>query len=129
MAQIARKVPSEAKPRMLNCDLGHSFLWPRVVYDFSAAMARKHVTRSGREIRAFWPLSRKIKSLKKSINKWINSSNLAFNWDKLTFDFMKFWWKNEKKVKMNNTCRKYAISHRISKQSNYTSKTKQISSN
>ena len=25
MAQIARKLPSEAKPRMVNCDLGHSF--------------------------------------------------------------------------------------------------------
>ena len=25
MAQIAGKLPSEAKPRMVNCDLGHSF--------------------------------------------------------------------------------------------------------
>ena len=24
MAQIARKLPSEAKPRMVNCDMGHS---------------------------------------------------------------------------------------------------------
>ena len=27
MAQITRKLPSEAKPRMVNCDSGHSFFY------------------------------------------------------------------------------------------------------
>ena len=32
MTQIASKLPSEVKPRMVNCDLGHSCSWPMVVY-------------------------------------------------------------------------------------------------
>ena len=39
MIQIARKLPSEAKLSIVNCDLG-SFLWAKVVYDFSASVAR-----------------------------------------------------------------------------------------
>ena len=64
MAQIGCKLPSEAKPRMLNCDLGYSFFMVKGRIRFYCGSYEKtsfYRTRSGREIRAFWPLSRKKK--------------------------------------------------------------------
>ena len=52
MAQIARKLPSMAKPRMVNCDLGHSLFMAEGRIKFFVAVARKYV-------RAFGPRSTK----------------------------------------------------------------------
>ena len=55
MAQTARK--------MVNCDLGHSLFIDkgRIRFFFvSGDKTRLFRLRSGREIRAFWPLTRKI---------------------------------------------------------------------
>ena len=43
MAQIARKLPSMAKPRMVNCDLGHSWFMAEGRIKFFVAVAKKYV--------------------------------------------------------------------------------------
>ena len=62
MAQIARKLPSEAEPRVVNCDLGHSFFIAKDCTLFFSSRGKKtrlFRTCSIREIRAFSPLIRK----------------------------------------------------------------------
>ena len=77
MAQIARKLPSEVKPRMVNCDLGHSlFMAEGRIKFFCGCGDKKRLcwTRSVREIRAFGPQTRKdyfIKSICQNIFKFI----------------------------------------------------------
>ena len=56
MAQFARKLPSEAKFRMVNCDLGHSFFMTEGRIRFSAAVARKNVF-AGRAVAGKYVLS------------------------------------------------------------------------
>ena len=66
MALIARKLPSEAKPRMVNCDLGHSLFMAEGRIKFFCCCGEKIRlcrTRSVREIRTFGPQYKKIKFL------------------------------------------------------------------
>ena len=57
MAQIARKLPIEAKPRMVNYDLGYSLFMDKGRIRFFFVSGEKG--RLFREIRAVWPLTRK----------------------------------------------------------------------
>ena len=53
MAQVKRKLPSEAKPRMVNCDLGHFFFMakgPIRFFCFSGGKLRFPWPRSSQEI-------------------------------------------------------------------------------
>ena len=62
MAQIARKLASEAKLWMVNCDLGHSLFMAQGRIKIFLRLWRKTRlcrTRSVREIRAFGPQTRK----------------------------------------------------------------------
>ena len=63
MAQIARKLQSESKPRMQTAIWYILFLRQRAKHNFSLSVARKHVFSNRREIRAFWPLKRKKKDM------------------------------------------------------------------
>ena len=63
MAQIARKLPSEAKPRMVNCDLGHSLFMAEDCTKFFCDCGEKirlFRTRGVREIRTFGPQYKKV---------------------------------------------------------------------
>ena len=63
MAQIARKLPSEAKPSMVNCDLGHSLFMAEGRIKFFCCCGKKIGlcrTRSVREIRTFGPQYKKV---------------------------------------------------------------------
>ena len=57
MAQIARKLPSEAKPRMVNCDSGHSFFIAKGCILFFSDSGKK--TRLW-EVRAFSPQTKPL---------------------------------------------------------------------
>ena len=57
MAQIARKLPSEVRPRIVNCDLGHSLFMDKGRIKFFCGSSEKAL--SGQEIVLSWLLSRK----------------------------------------------------------------------
>ena len=62
MAQIARKLASKAKPRMVNCDLGHSLFMAEARKQFFCGCGEKTRlcrTHRVREICAFGPQTRK----------------------------------------------------------------------
>ena len=63
MAQIARKLPSEVKPRMVDCDLGHSLFMGKGRIKFFCGSSEKFRfpwPRSGQEIVLSQLLPRKI---------------------------------------------------------------------
>ena len=110
MAQIASKLPSEAKPRMVNCNLGHSFfiakdciLFFRVIRAFSP-LRRKHFLTNKKIFYLHFSLGfmchlQPFKRKKKSwLSQLVAVTGIFFQGITLEYSFFKFYKGNKGKL-------------------------------